>query len=251
MAVTWAATEGRQARKLERPATMTQGKLSHWHGGLFLLILALVATITRMPAPRQIAPEAMITAEPTSAAVFTPSGSPVERVRVCQANLKAIGTGLEMFTNDHDGHYPATLDQLLPVYLQALPACPNIGTDTYSEGYALAESPHNLEKLQDYFYLSCSGQHHGDAGLQRDLIYATAHLVLVNFEDRQVFLDAVYRDGSASRKVDRHLTSFVLLLLLLLLRVMLKHGVTQSSESCSSHGQKCGGRRGEVHFGSP
>lgn len=56
----------------------------------------------------------------------------------CKANLRNLGTALEMYSTDIQGRYPQTLAQVAPDYLKALPTCPSSGL-TYR--YARAEQP--------------------------------------------------------------------------------------------------------------
>jgi hypothetical protein len=42
---------------------------------------------------------------------------------MCKANLKNVGTALEMYATDWDGNYPTTLGLLTPNYLKTVPTC--------------------------------------------------------------------------------------------------------------------------------
>jgi hypothetical protein len=53
----------------------------------------------------------------------------------CESNLKAIAVQLELYSADHGGKYPATLHELVPKYLKAIPSCPVAKKDTYSASY--------------------------------------------------------------------------------------------------------------------
>ncbi|MEW6277992.1 MAG: hypothetical protein AB1758_05165, partial [Candidatus Eremiobacterota bacterium] len=76
------------------------------------------------------------------------------QLSACESNLKNIGTACEMWSTDHGGRYPASLNELAPDYLKAVPSCPAAGDDTYSAGYAVHSKP-------DVYTVRCSGEHHG------------------------------------------------------------------------------------------
>lgn len=76
----------------------------------------------------------------------------------CQANMKNIGTALEMYFTDHTGHYPNSIGELTPEYLRMIPQCPSAGEDTYSKTYKSTKDP-------DYFEFHCSGHHHDAVGV--------------------------------------------------------------------------------------
>ncbi|CAN0497255.1 unnamed protein product, partial [Phaeothamnion confervicola] len=59
----------------------------------------------------------------------------------CSSNLKNISTSLEMFSTDHQGHYPLRLGMLVPRYLPELPDCPACGAETYSASYTRGKEP--------------------------------------------------------------------------------------------------------------
>ncbi|MFN8608188.1 MAG: hypothetical protein U0931_11700 [Vulcanimicrobiota bacterium] len=78
-----------------------------------------------------------------------------EELKDCQQNCKHLGTALEMYAIDHDGHYPRKLLDLLPGhYLERVPKCPAAAEDSYSASYKVNQQP-------DRFTLNCSGHHHG------------------------------------------------------------------------------------------
>jgi hypothetical protein len=82
----------------------------------------------------------------------------------CKSNLKNLGTALEMYSCDYDGHYPPTMTLLTPNYLRIIPECPSAGKDTYSTSYQTRISP-------DYghsYATDCQGHNHKDAGLPAD-----------------------------------------------------------------------------------
>ncbi|MCL5773285.1 MAG: hypothetical protein M1536_02760 [Firmicutes bacterium] len=78
---------------------------------------------------------------------------PESAFRHCESNLKNIATALEMYSTDNEGHYPASLKQLVPNYIQKIPACPAAGKDTYSISYKSSVNP-------DAFTVYCSGNNH-------------------------------------------------------------------------------------------
>lgn len=71
----------------------------------------------------------------------------------CRNNQDILRTALTDYARDHDGHYPGTLRALDPVYLRAMPSCPESGTDTYSPTYEVAPDAQR-------YTLSCSAGHH-------------------------------------------------------------------------------------------
>lgn len=93
-------------------------------------------------------------------------GTPDSRVRECQAVLKTLATGLEMYATDHSGQYPEDLKELTPTYLPTLPRCPSADSDTYKAGYSKGQSaPYNDRDDKDFYHLACSGSVHAEAGL--------------------------------------------------------------------------------------
>jgi len=76
----------------------------------------------------------------------------------CQSNMKNIGTALEMYSTDHSGHYPESLDQLTPDYLRVIPTCAAAGKDTYSASYKSAQNP-------DTYEFFCEGSYHSNVGV--------------------------------------------------------------------------------------
>ena len=71
----------------------------------------------------------------------------------CGAQLKTVGTALEVYSTEHQGHYPQALSQLVPRYLPAIPLCPTAKRDTYSAGYQVGMDP-------DRYRVCCTGTHH-------------------------------------------------------------------------------------------
>jgi len=70
----------------------------------------------------------------------------------CKANLKHIGTALEMYATDNGGTYPAALTSLTPTYMRSVPRCPAASTaygftkvgNYYTVYCATAGNPHSL-----------------------------------------------------------------------------------------------------------
>jgi len=84
----------------------------------------------------------------------------VSSIQGCTQNLKNIATGLEYYATDHGGNYPAGLQDLVPKYLQSIPACPAAHKDTYSASWRVAGG--------EGFYMCCKGNNHADFGLKPD-----------------------------------------------------------------------------------
>ncbi|MCE1248576.1 MAG: hypothetical protein LWY06_18210 [Firmicutes bacterium] len=78
---------------------------------------------------------------------------------ICSSNEKNIGTALEMYAVDNDGHYPKNLKKLTPDYLVKIPECQAAGKDTYSTSYKVSYKP-------DAYTFYCSGSNHSSAGLK-------------------------------------------------------------------------------------
>ena len=89
--------------------------------------------------------------------------SPESKVDKCVSNLKNIQTALEMYTTDHQGKYPKSLDEIAPAYIREIPQCPAAEKDTYSPSYSLKE-----EGGMQSYKLYCKGHYHKDAGLKED-----------------------------------------------------------------------------------
>jgi len=77
----------------------------------------------------------------------------------CIWNCMKIGRALEIYSNDHDGHYPPALSLLLPKYLKSIPTCPAAKTDTYSSTY-------NTTSNAEAFTFYCMGHHHREVGFE-------------------------------------------------------------------------------------
>ena len=71
----------------------------------------------------------------------------------CKSNVKNLATALRMYAQDNQGHYPQSLQQLLPDnYFKRLPTCPAAATMTFTD-YQAATNP-------DRFSFSCVGDNH-------------------------------------------------------------------------------------------
>lgn len=84
----------------------------------------------------------------------------------CKANLRNIGTGLEMWAVENGGHYPDSLEQIVGDHLEAIPACPAAETDTYSATYRKYKRLETDE--YENYEVYCQGHHHEDVGLAED-----------------------------------------------------------------------------------
>jgi hypothetical protein len=82
----------------------------------------------------------------------------------CSSNVKSIGMALEMYsTGDGGGHYPASLGQLVPNYLGAIPKCTGSSSASYS--YLTGkDAPGNELDFQDYYFVMCEGDWHVAGG---------------------------------------------------------------------------------------
>lgn len=79
------------------------------------------------------------------------------RYTQCQSNEKNLGTALEMYAKDNEGHYPRSLSELTPSYLGVIPTCGATGIDTYSHSYTAYISP---DSKSDAFTFYCEGNHY-------------------------------------------------------------------------------------------
>ncbi|MCD4786253.1 MAG: ankyrin repeat domain-containing protein [Candidatus Eremiobacteraeota bacterium] len=77
----------------------------------------------------------------------------------CQSNLKNIGTALEMYAHDNQGHYPPRLSHISPKYLESIPVCIAVKRDTYSNSYQVSSDA-------ETFTVYCEGHHHSGAGIE-------------------------------------------------------------------------------------
>ena len=96
--------------------------------------------------------------------------TPQGRVQLCEKQMKRYKTALEMYSTDHQGLYPNSLQELSDSYLMRtpsdyllgrIPTCPAARKDTYSFSY----KPSADHKK---FVLFCKGNWHKEAGLARD-----------------------------------------------------------------------------------
>lgn len=114
--------------------------------------------ITGGQKPAPIQPSSSTSSAPATTAPGSMNSN--EQYNMCKKNLKILATKLEMnATTDNDGRYPASLNILVPKYLEKIPACPAAGYDTYSVSYQHQTSP-------DLFTIYCSGNHHSIVGIQ-------------------------------------------------------------------------------------
>lgn len=87
------------------------------------------------------------------------------QLTACKSNLKNLGTALEMYSTDWEGHYPSSLQAVTPNYLKTIPECPAAGTMTYRAAFG-PKAPLNPDNhLEDYYYLECYGQNHSQVGV--------------------------------------------------------------------------------------
>ncbi|MFN8612180.1 MAG: hypothetical protein U0931_31840 [Vulcanimicrobiota bacterium] len=85
---------------------------------------------------------------------FKPEGS----VEACEYNLLEVTKALRAYREDHDGHCPPQLSQLVPRYIASIPKCPEAGHDTYSASYRISKDAHE-------YSLGCQGYYHDLYGL--------------------------------------------------------------------------------------
>jgi prepilin-type N-terminal cleavage/methylation domain-containing protein len=76
----------------------------------------------------------------------------------CLSNCKNMGTALEMYSTDNEGHYPIEagapgLERIAPGYISSVPTCQSAGFDTYSESYEAFMNP-------DAYTFFCTGANH-------------------------------------------------------------------------------------------
>lgn len=83
---------------------------------------------------------------------------------VCKENLEKIRWSLT-FYRANNGHYPISLSELVPKYIELLPHCPTTAIDTYSTGY---ESKREEGKLPPSYRCGCKGENHVLAGTPAD-----------------------------------------------------------------------------------
>lgn len=76
----------------------------------------------------------------------------------CRSNLRNIATALEEYANENHGHFPPSLQSLVPRYLKAIPSCPSVGSVTYTQGYEATTEDFNR------FTVICIGNNHERSG---------------------------------------------------------------------------------------
>ncbi len=89
------------------------------------------------------------------------------QLTACKSNLKNIGTALEMYSTDWSGKYPTSTSVLTPNYLKTLPECPASGHNSYRASFG-PTAPTNVNGYEDYYYVECSGGHHGSVSISGD-----------------------------------------------------------------------------------
>jgi hypothetical protein len=77
----------------------------------------------------------------------------------CKSNLKNIGTAAEMYSTDHDGEYPVSLDELVPKHLDKLPECPAAEKMSYEYSTGL-NAPYNTMDFEQFYFVNCQGENH-------------------------------------------------------------------------------------------
>lgn len=124
--------------------------MKRWHILTLIIIVAVVALVARYQTK--------------------PGTGDLAAARACQANLKKLAIGMEMFATDNSGKYPQSVAELVPTYLPEVPHCPEARQDTYTEGFQTGPSaPTNDQGSRDFFYIACSGEHHTKSGLAAGL----------------------------------------------------------------------------------
>jgi hypothetical protein len=82
----------------------------------------------------------------------------------CKANLKNIGTALEMYSTDTGGSYPRSLTALAPKYFKTIPFCEAAGQPNYKV-YFGRSAPFNAGGQEDYYFVECAGENHTSVGV--------------------------------------------------------------------------------------
>lgn len=81
------------------------------------------------------------------------------QLTACKSNLKNLATALEMYASDNKGHYPQTLDGLIPSrYLRQIPTCPS----NHSWGHSLSaghDYTYEVNAKPANFSMVCQGDH--------------------------------------------------------------------------------------------
>lgn len=65
---------------------------------------------------------------------------------------------MEMYSTDNSGHYPSSLDQLVPKYIKELPECEAAGKMSYT--LMTGQTAYNTRGFEDYYLLQCQGSFH-------------------------------------------------------------------------------------------
>lgn len=73
----------------------------------------------------------------------------------CISNCKNIGTAMEMYSTDNEGHYPtAGMTKLTPHYISVIPSCLSAGSSTvYTSSFSCRMNP-------DAYTFYCRGSNH-------------------------------------------------------------------------------------------
>ncbi len=95
------------------------------------------------------------------------------RLSACKANLRAIGTALEMYYVDF-GKYPESLAALVPEYLLAIPPCSGSQPPTYT--YELLPEP-------VHYQLRCDSGNHESLGVEKGLPAYNGQEGLIEYEE--------------------------------------------------------------------
>lgn len=78
----------------------------------------------------------------------------------CDSNLNAIGTALEIYSENNNEQYPPSLAMLTPDYLKTIPTCPSGGMKT--GGYAATyQVSHDMKAYTFY----CQGMNHSNVAI--------------------------------------------------------------------------------------
>lgn len=99
----------------------------------------------------------------------------IGRLAACQSMLRNLGTALEMWSTDHDGKFPDSLEALAPDYLVDIPVCPASQTV-----YAYKLLPEPL-----WFEIQCTGDHSAAGCSAGYPAFDGAHGLLESEEHRQ------------------------------------------------------------------
>ena len=91
-----------------------------------------------------------------------PASTSADPLAQCKSNLRLLASSLRFYAEDHQGHYPNTLNQLVPHYLGSIPKCPAVHHDRYSAGYRSSAQP-------DRYVVACCGQNHQSDALGPNL----------------------------------------------------------------------------------